>query len=102
MNILDSVTSLFSDAPAQDSAAKLGTGNTSFWGGLVDDFSTIADKVISYENAKNPAKAGFFWRQNQMIYLILASLYDTCLRTTGSNFLISSFSGIVRLFLVVV
>ena len=35
-------------------------------------------------------------------YLILASLNSTCLRTLGSNFLITIFSGMVRLFLVVV
>ena len=35
-------------------------------------------------------------------HLILVSLYATCLRATGSYFLISIFSGIVRLFFVVV
>jgi len=35
-------------------------------------------------------------------YLIFASLYATCFRTTGSNFLNSSFSGVVFLFFVVV
>jgi hypothetical protein len=35
-------------------------------------------------------------------YLIFPSLYITCLRTTGSNFFISSLSGVVRLFLSVV
>ena len=35
-------------------------------------------------------------------YFSFVSLYITCLRTTGSNFLISIFPGIVRLFLVVV
>ena len=39
---------------------------------------------------------------NAVSYLILASLYGTCLRTTGSYFFISSLSGVVRLFLVVV
>lgn len=37
-----------------------------------------------------------------MDYLILVSLYMTCLRALGSNFLISIFSGVVFLFLVVV
>ena len=36
------------------------------------------------------------------IYFSLVSLYATCLRTVGSNFMISNFSGFVRLFLVVV
>jgi hypothetical protein len=35
-------------------------------------------------------------------YLILVSLYMTCLRALGSNFMISIFAGIVRLFLSVV
>src|SRR5690606_9461159 len=35
-------------------------------------------------------------------YFSLVSLYSTCLRATGSNFLISIFSGMLRLFLVVV
>ena len=35
-------------------------------------------------------------------YLIFDSLYLTCLRTTGSNFMISSLSGCRRLFFVVV
>jgi hypothetical protein len=35
-------------------------------------------------------------------YLIFASLYITCLRALGSNFLISIFSGMVFLFFVVV
>ena len=35
-------------------------------------------------------------------YFSLVSLYNTCLRALGSNFLISSLSGVVRLFLVVV
>ena len=35
-------------------------------------------------------------------YLIVPSLYMTCLRTTGSYFFISSLSGVVRLFLSVV
>ncbi len=35
-------------------------------------------------------------------YLIFPSVYDTCLRTTGSYFLRSIFSGWLRLFLVVV
>src|SRR5690606_25261483 len=34
-------------------------------------------------------------------YLILASLYDTCLRTTGSYFFVSIFSGWARLFFIV-
>jgi hypothetical protein len=35
-------------------------------------------------------------------YLIFASLYITCFRALGSNFLISIFSGMVFLFFVVV
>jgi hypothetical protein len=35
-------------------------------------------------------------------YLSFVSLYLTCFLATGSNFMISSFSGFARLFLVVV
>lgn len=51
------IDSLMGDSAAEVSAAT-GTGNTSFWGGLVDDFSTIADAAIKYEKAKNPASEG--------------------------------------------
>ena len=34
-------------------------------------------------------------------YLILPSLYSTCLRATGSNFLIENFSVMVRAFFLV-
>jgi hypothetical protein len=40
--------------------------------------------------------------EKQIDYLILVSLYITCLRALGSNFMISIFAGIVRLFLSVV
>jgi hypothetical protein len=46
-------------------------------------------------------KVGGFFRKNQD-YLILVSLYRTCLRAFGSNLVISIFAGMVRLFLVVV
>ena len=41
-------------------------------------------------------------RRKSPLYLILPSLYKTCLRTLGSYFLTSIFSGWRRLFLVVV
>ena len=41
-------------------------------------------------------------KEGNIVYLILPSLYITCLRTTGSYFFISSLSGVVRLFLSVV
>src|ERR1700761_1963749 len=44
----------------------------------------------------------FVNKQEARSYLILVSLYGTCLRTTGSNLLISIFSGMLRLFFVVV
>jgi hypothetical protein len=44
----------------------------------------------------------FFQTTTKLNYFSLVSLYATCLRATGSNFLISIFSGVVRLFLVVV
>lgn len=58
--------------------------------------------IAKGKKAKNPAKAGFSWRQKQANYLILASLNITCLRTTGSYFLISILPGMLRLFLSVV
>jgi hypothetical protein len=55
------------------------------------------------EKQKSPALPGSSQITNkQKDYLIFASLYMTCLRTTGSYFLISIFSGMVRLFLSVV
>ena len=56
------------------------------------------------EKQKSPQDSALqaFQAGNEINYLILASLYITCLRTTGSNFLISIFSGMVRLFLSVV
>jgi hypothetical protein len=50
---------------------------------------------------KKPAGAGFF-RAKRSRYLILASLYSTCLRTTGSYFLNTILSGVFFLFLSVV
>ena len=53
--------------------------------------------------AKNPGQAGVLsMLPTSGNYLILASLYMTCLRATGSYFFISSWSGVVRLFLSVV
>jgi hypothetical protein len=50
---------------------------------------------------KNPQAWRVFLGANKD-YFILPSLYGTCLRTTGSYFLTSIFSGMVRLFLSVV
>jgi hypothetical protein len=79
---------------------------------VLADFSCSGDPCVFLTNPKHdnqlspikkPARAGFFDDQiKSKNYLILASLYMTCLRTTGSNFLISIFSGMVRLFLSVV
>ena len=56
------------------------------------------------EKQKAPREAGLFVvkRTRKPDYLIFVSLYATCLRTTGSNFMISIFSGMLRLFFVVV
>jgi hypothetical protein len=53
---------------------------------------------------KAPHKAGLFVSSGsqETDYLIFVSLYATCLRATGSNFMISIFSGMLRLFFVVV
>lgn len=56
MSFIDSL--FINDSSAAATTAATGTGNTSFWGGLVDDFSTIADAAIKYEQAKNPANEG--------------------------------------------
>jgi stearoyl-CoA desaturase (delta-9 desaturase) len=51
---------------------------------------------------KNPPPGGFFFSAEAAAYLILLSLYLTCLRATGSNFMVSSLSGCRRLFFMVV
>jgi hypothetical protein len=48
------------------------------------------------------ADAGGGFGENRLNYFSLVSLYSTCLRALGSNFMIDIFSGIVFLFLVVV
>src|SRR3990167_7908092 len=45
---------------------------------------------------------GGFGKEPGLNYFSFISLYSTCLRALGSNFMISIFSGIVFLFLVVV
>jgi len=54
------------------------------------------------EHKKNRYRSGFFLTMPWIVYLILASLYITCLRTTGSYFFISIFPGVFFLFLSVV
>jgi len=53
------------------------------------------------QNNKAPQLRGFVVGV-EADYLILVSLYSTCLRAFGSNFMIDIFSGMVRLFFVVV
>lgn len=57
-------------------------------------------------NNKKPALAGFLLLRQKKInlsrYFNFVSLYGTCFLATGSYFLSSSFSGLARLFLVVV
>ena len=50
---------------------------------------------------KSPASRGFFHGAS-LNYFSLVSLYSTCLRALGSNFMIAIFSGMVFLFLLVV
>jgi hypothetical protein len=46
---------------------------------------------------------GRVWRETgKLNYFSLISLYSTCLRALGSNFMIDIFSGMVFLFLLVV
>ena len=52
--------------------------------------------ISPHSGNKKPAGSGFF------VYFSLVSLYSTCLRALGSNFMIDIFSGMVFLFLVVV
>jgi hypothetical protein len=52
---------------------------------------------------RRASPAGFLvWGQPALNYFSLISLYSTCLRALGSNFMIDIFSGIVFLFLLVV
>ena len=60
---------------------------------IIPDYDTASKDVKDYAFIKAMLSSDYF---------NFVSLYSTCLRTTGSNFLISIFSGIVRLFLVVV
>lgn len=54
--------------------------------------------------AKKPPglRRAVFGKEPGLNYFSFISLYSTCLRALGSNFMISIFSGIVFLFLVVV
>jgi hypothetical protein len=54
------------------------------------------------EKQKSRSDERLFSSEHKNDYLILVSLYMTCLRTLGSNFMISILAGVVRLFLVVV
>jgi hypothetical protein len=54
------------------------------------------------ESKKKPRDAGLFLALRCSDYFSLVSLYSTCLRAFGSNFMIDIFSGIVFLFLLVV
>src|SRR6185295_8769352 len=54
------------------------------------------------EPTKKPASSGLFLCGQRPDYLILPSLYMTCFLAFGSYFIISIFSGLVRLFFVVV
>src|SRR5258708_38812594 len=63
------------------------------------------------EGGRDTAAGRFYFRQfghgstaarGIEVYLIFDSLYGTCLRATGSNFLVSILSGCSRLFFVVV
>jgi hypothetical protein len=61
----------------------------------------LAEEILRVKR-KPAMAAGFSVQQAQQAYLILASLYITCLRMVGSNFFISILPGWLRLFLVVV
>jgi len=56
---------------------------------LIKKFDPVARKHVEYKEIKPN-------------YFSLISLYSTCLRALGSNFMIDIFSGIVFLFLLVV
>lgn len=58
--------------------------------------------VAHCEHKKARISAGFLIPSDRKAYLILPSLYITCLRTTGSYLLTSIFAGVFFLFLSVV
>jgi hypothetical protein len=64
--------------------------------------STATGQFDFESDNKKPARGGFFVRRLRLNYFSLISLYSTCLRAFGSNFMIDIFSGIVFLFLLVV
>ena len=53
-------------------------------------------------NGQQKTRRGGFFVGQVAFYLSLISLYSTCLRALGSNFMIDIFSGMVFLFLLVV
>ena len=61
----------------------------------------MSRRSCSDPGKKSPAMRGFLLRVRPN-YFSLVSLYSTCLRALGSNFMIDIFSGIVFLFLLVV
>jgi hypothetical protein len=58
-------------------------------------------EVLAQQKTRYLARAGYLLRSS-LNYFSLVSLYSTCLRALGSNFMINIFSGIVFLFLLVV
>jgi phytoene dehydrogenase-like protein len=76
---------------------------------LEDGSKQYANNVVSAADGKRAAHGEVggsvdteFVLKRRIDYLILVSLYMTCLRALGSNFMISILAGIVRLFLSVV
>jgi hypothetical protein len=55
-----------------------------------------------HEKSRRALLPGGFCRSARLNYFSFISLYSTCLRALGSNFMISIFSGMVFLFFVVV
>jgi hypothetical protein len=64
--------------------------------------SNFIDAIESQLNGQQKTRLGGFFMGQVSVYLSLISLYSTCLRALGSNFMIDIFSGMVFLFLLVV
>ncbi len=96
---------LYLDAYQRERAARFGVCQKTIWQALKNLGVTYKKTLPTYRRRawvvilSTQSKLGVLIHQN---YLILASLYRTCLRMTGSNFLNSNLSGQVRLFFVVV
>ena len=73
-----------------------------FLGRIMSPWVCSEAQLAALFGKKKPARGGFLMGRLRPNHFSLISLYSTCLRALGSNFMIDIFSGMVFLFLLVV